>query len=78
MFGGAFATQIEGYKPSRDNSAELNAGWITKANSIRELVKKLGREPDPLFGKIPLEKTIQRWNKLLQKEKIRISEGQKI
>jgi len=53
---------IEDYTPSPDNSQELEWGWITQANSIKELATKLGREPDPLFGRVPLEDTIRYWN----------------
>lgn len=62
LFSGSYAVQIEGFVCSQDNSAELEAGWIIKADSIEELVEKLGREPDPLFGKVPLQETIDRWN----------------
>ena len=58
----AWAKQMEGYACSPDNSWELEHGWIVKADSISDLVTKLGREPDPLFGRVPLEDTINRWN----------------
>lgn len=62
LFSGSFVVQVEGYQCSPDNSAELEAGWIIKADSIEELATKLGREPDPLFGRVPLAETIDRWN----------------
>jgi succinate dehydrogenase/fumarate reductase flavoprotein subunit len=62
LFSASFATQVEGYEPSADNSKELEMGWMVKADDIQELVTKLGREPDPLYGRVPLEETIDRWN----------------
>ena len=62
LFNGSFVTQVEGYECSADNSAELEAGWIIKADTIKELAQKIGQEPDPLFGRVPLEETINRWN----------------
>ena len=56
LFSGAFSTQVEGYVPSADNSKELADGWIIKADSIRELATKLGRDPDAL------EATVKKWN----------------
>jgi len=60
LFGGmatmGWSATIEGYECSADNSAELADGWITKADSIRELATKLGRDPDAL------EETVNRWN----------------
>jgi len=65
LFSGAFATQVEGYRPSPDNSAELEAGWFVKADTIEELAEKIGRgNPDPLFGQVPLKETIDRWNEM--------------
>jgi len=49
-------TIIERYKWSDDNSVEIAKGWITKADTIRELAAKIGKNPDAL------EKTITRWN----------------
>jgi succinate dehydrogenase/fumarate reductase flavoprotein subunit len=56
FFSGSFSTQVEGYKCSEDNSAELEAGWIVQANSVRELAEKLGRDPDALVA------TVEKWN----------------
>ena len=56
VFSASFARRIEGFECSADNSAELAAGWITEANSIRELATKIGRDPDAL------EATVNTWN----------------
>jgi succinate dehydrogenase/fumarate reductase flavoprotein subunit len=53
---------IEEYKCSADNSAEIAMGWITKGDTIEELATKLGREPDALMGRVPLQQTIDTWN----------------
>lgn len=62
LFSGSYVTEIEGYKCSKDNSVELEAGWITKADSIEGLAKKIGREPDQLFGRVALQETVEQWN----------------
>jgi len=54
--GGGWAGQIEGFAPSADNSVELEKGWMIKADSIRELATKIGRDPDEL------EATVNKWN----------------
>ncbi len=48
---------IEKYKWSADSSAELEKGWILKADTIRELALKMGKNPDTL------EKTVATWNR---------------
>ena len=48
---------IEKYKWSADNSAELAKGWILKADTIRDLAEKIGKNPDAL------EKTVAAWNR---------------
>jgi succinate dehydrogenase/fumarate reductase flavoprotein subunit len=48
---------IERYKWSADSSAELEKGWILKADTIRELAGKMGKDPDNL------EKTLAAWNR---------------
>lgn len=40
--------QIEGYEWSLDNRAEIERGWITRADSITELADNLGIDPDGL------------------------------
>src|SRR5450759_335193 len=54
--GMSWSDNIEGYKCSADNSAEVAKGWIIKAADIRELATKLGRDPDAL------EATVTKWN----------------
>ena len=44
------------YQWSKDNSAEIERGWIVKANTIRELAEKIGADPDAL------EATISKYN----------------
>ena len=48
--------QVVGYVWSDDNMVEIEKGWITKADTIRELAEKLGVDPDGL------EAEIERWN----------------
>ncbi len=38
----------EGYKWSADNSAEIEKGWILKADSIEDLAKQMGYEPEKI------------------------------
>jgi succinate dehydrogenase/fumarate reductase flavoprotein subunit len=47
---------IEGYRWSPDNSAEIDRGWITRADSIRDLATQLDRDPDEV------EATVNRYN----------------
>ena len=56
MMGMGWASVVEGYQPSDDNSVELENGWLVKADSIRDLATKIGRDPDAL------EESINRWN----------------
>jgi succinate dehydrogenase/fumarate reductase flavoprotein subunit len=44
--------QVERYDWSDDNSVEIEAGWIVKANTIRELAEKLGVDPDGLEAEV--------------------------
>lgn len=46
---------------SEDNSAEINRGWIRKAETISELSKTLKLKPDAV------EESVNRWNYLCQK-----------
>jgi succinate dehydrogenase/fumarate reductase flavoprotein subunit len=48
---------IEKYKWSADSSVELGKGWIMKADTIRELAEKMGKNADDL------ERTISTWNR---------------
>ena len=50
-------SQIEKYKWSPDSSAEIEKGWIVKADTLKELAGKIGKNPDSL------EKTVAAWNK---------------
>jgi succinate dehydrogenase/fumarate reductase flavoprotein subunit len=50
-------SQIEKYNWSSDNMAEIEKGWIVKADTLRELASKIGKNPDML------EKTVSTWNK---------------
>ncbi|NPV08426.1 MAG: FAD-binding protein [Anaerolineae bacterium] len=58
LFGSSmsWADNIEGYKCSENNEVEVEKGWVVKADTIRELAEKIGRDPDQL------EDTIKRWN----------------
>jgi hypothetical protein len=42
---------------SADNVAEIDKGWIVKADTLKELAAKIGKNPDAL------EKTVAAWNK---------------
>ena len=48
--------QIGGYVWSDDNSVEIEKGWITQADTINELAKKIGRSPDAV------EETVNKYN----------------
>ncbi len=48
----------EGYVWSDDNSAEIEKGWIIKADTIEELAEKLGRDPEVLKA------TVDRYNQM--------------
>lgn len=50
-----------GYRWSADNSAEIEAGWITKADTIEELAEKIGRDP------AKLRETVDRYNEMVEK-----------
>jgi hypothetical protein len=47
---------IEGYVWSHDNSAEIEKGWIHRADSVKELAAMLGLDPDTL------QATVDRYN----------------
>jgi succinate dehydrogenase/fumarate reductase flavoprotein subunit len=47
---------VEGYRWSRDNSVEVEKGWLTRAESIRALATLIGRDPDEL------DATVDRYN----------------
>jgi len=48
---------VEKYEWSPDNSREIEKGWIVKADTLRELAEKIGKDPDRL------EKTVRTWNR---------------
>lgn len=52
----SWPTTTEGYTWSNDNLAEIEKGWIIKADTIEELAQKLGRDPEKL------QETIDAWN----------------
>jgi hypothetical protein len=47
---------VEQYQWSEDNRAEIEKGWIVKANTIRELALTIGRDPERV------EATVNRFN----------------
>ena len=50
--GLSWAMVVEGYVWSPDNSAEVEAGWIQKADTVEELAVKIGREPAALVAEV--------------------------
>ena len=52
----SWPTTTEGYTWTNDNLAEIEKGWIIKADTIEELAQKLGRDP------VKLQETIDAWN----------------
>lgn len=53
----------EGYVWSDDNSAEVEKGWIVKADTIEELAEKIGRDPSELKA------TVDRYNSMVKSGK---------
>jgi hypothetical protein len=51
-----------GYEWSKDNSKEIEKGWIVKGDSVEELAAKLGLKPDDLAA------TVSRYNKNCQQQ----------
>ncbi|MBT9469848.1 MAG: FAD-dependent oxidoreductase [Pseudomonadota bacterium] len=47
---------VEDYEWSEENVAEVEAGWIVKADTIAELAAKIGKSPDQLIA------TVAAWN----------------
>jgi succinate dehydrogenase/fumarate reductase flavoprotein subunit len=56
LWMGSFASQIEGFVCSKDNSAEIARGYAVRADTVRDLAVRIGRDPDVLEG------TVKRWN----------------
>lgn len=54
----AWPTTTLGVIWSNDNLAEIEKGWITKADSLGELAEKIGRDPEALIA------TVDRFNEL--------------
>jgi succinate dehydrogenase/fumarate reductase flavoprotein subunit len=52
QFAVGWSKQVERYVWSADNSAEIEKGWIVKADTVRELAGKLGIDPDGLEDEI--------------------------
>ena len=52
----SWPTTTEGYTWSNDNLAEIEKGWIIKADTIEELAEKIDRDP------VELQATIDEWN----------------
>ena len=57
----SWPTTTEGYMWSSDNMAELEKGWIIKADTLEELAEKIGRDP------AKLKETIDRYNEMCEK-----------
>ncbi len=57
----SWPTTTEGYMWSSDNLAEIEKGWIVKADTVAELAEKIGRDPEAL------QATIERYNELCEK-----------
>ena len=51
---------VEGYRWSKDNSAEIEKGWIVKADTIEELAGKIGSNPEDV------QATIDEWNMMCE------------
>lgn len=43
---------VDGYQWSPDNSAEVAAGWLHKADTVEELALKIGRDPEALAAEV--------------------------
>ena len=52
----SWPTTTEGYMWTSDNLAEIEKGWIIKADTIEELAAKINRDPETLKA------TIEKWN----------------
>jgi 3-oxosteroid 1-dehydrogenase len=56
LAGLGWVLNVEGFKPSKDNSAELANGWIVKADTIEGLARALNIDPATLGA------TMERFN----------------
>jgi len=52
LAGLGWALNVEGYKPSADNSTELANGWITQADTIADLATAIGKDPTILPNEV--------------------------
>ena len=59
LAGLGWVLNVEGYKPSTDNSTELANGWITKANTIAALATAIGADSTVL------PQTVTNWNNMV-------------
>lgn len=57
----SWPTTTEGYTWSNDNLAEIEKGWIIKADTIEELAEKIDRDP------AAVKATIDRYNEMCEK-----------
>lgn len=55
-FAASWMKQVEGYRWSDDNSAEVERGWIVRADTLQELAEKLEISPEGL------EQQVADWN----------------
>lgn len=51
-FAVGWSKQIEGYRWSGDNSAEIDQGWIVEADSLHALAERLGIDPEGLESEV--------------------------
>jgi succinate dehydrogenase/fumarate reductase flavoprotein subunit len=51
-FAVGWLKQIEGYRWSQDNSAEIERGWIVRADTVEELAEQLGIDPAGLVEQV--------------------------
>lgn len=57
----SWATVVDGYEWSEDNSAEIAKGWVLRADTIEELAAKMGRDP------LAVRRTVDRYNEACRK-----------
>ncbi|MDO4351424.1 MAG: FAD-binding protein [Eubacteriales bacterium] len=57
----SWPTTTEGYMWTSDNLAEIEKGWIIKADTLEELAEKTGRDPEAL------KTAVERYNELCDK-----------
>ncbi|MEF9974452.1 MAG: FAD-binding protein [Clostridia bacterium] len=55
----AWPISANGYRWSDDNQAEIDAGWITKADTIEELAEKINRDP------ADVKAAVERYNQMV-------------